>query len=59
MMKPLKANRGFVNLKDDDGEEEEALSEPAEDCYEQVRVQHQLLRHSLQWEVNLTIKYIE
>ena len=38
MMKSLKANRGFVNLKDDDGEEEEALSEPAEDRYEQVKV---------------------
>ena len=25
-------------MKDDDGEEEEALSEPAEDCYEQVKV---------------------
>lgn len=26
MMKSLKANGGFVNLEDDDGEDEEALS---------------------------------
>ena len=37
MMKSLKANGGFVNLKDDDGEEEKH-AEPAEDCCEQVKV---------------------
>ncbi|KIJ94703.1 hypothetical protein K443DRAFT_683541 [Laccaria amethystina LaAM-08-1] len=38
MMKSLKTNGGFVNLEHDGGEEEEALSEPAEDSYEQVKV---------------------
>lgn len=37
-MKSLKANGGFVNLEDDDGGEEEALSESAKDRYEQVKV---------------------